>query len=56
MADCRNTMSDRGRENYGLDVNRILDSCRDKDCYADTRVYLTDCGQDIIERSTSIRV
>lgn len=56
MADCRNTMSDRGRENYGLDVNRILDSCRDKDCYADTRVYLTDCDQDIIERSTSIRV
>ena len=56
MADCRNTISDRGRENYGLDVNRILDSCRDKDCYADTRVYLTDCGQDIIERCSSIRV
>ena len=57
MTENRSCMSDRDRkENYGIDVNRILDSCRDKDCFADTRVYLTDCGQDLIERSSNIRV
>ena len=57
MAESRSCMSDRDRkDNYGIDVNRILDSCRDKDCYADTRVYLTDCGQELIERGTNIRV
>ena len=57
MAESRSCMSDRDRkDNYGIDVNRILDSCRDKDGYADTRVYLTDCGQELIERGTNIRV
>ena len=56
MADNRNCSSDRGKDNFGIDVNRILDSCRDKDCYADTRVYLTDCGQELIERGSNIRV
>ena len=32
MAESRSCMSDRDRkDNYGIDVNRILDSCRDKD-------------------------
>lgn len=44
-----------GKESVGIDVNRILDSCRDKDCYEDVRVYLTDCGQDIIEKTGNIR-
>lgn len=39
-----------------IDSNRILDSCKDKDCYEDTRVILTDYGQEVLEKCGSIRV
>ncbi len=38
-----------------IDVNRILDSCRDKDCFEDLRVYLPDFGQEIVDRASSVR-
>ncbi len=39
-----------------VETNRILDSCRDRDCYENARVFLTDLGQDIIEHTTQVRV
>ena len=39
-----------------IDTMRILDSCRDKDCYENVRCYLTDFGQEVIEKSGNIRV
>lgn len=39
-----------------VETNRILDSCRDRDCYENVRVFLTDLGQDIIEHTTQVRV
>ncbi len=39
-----------------VDVNRIYDSCRDKDCFENARVYLTECGQEIIEKTSNVRV
>lgn len=47
MADCRETVC--------IDCNRIMDSCRDKDCYEDARVYLTDFGQELICQSNAVR-
>lgn len=44
------------RETVCIDTQRILDSCRDRDCYEDMRVFLTDCGQDILDRTTNIRI
>ena len=38
-----------------VDTYRVLDSCRDKDCFEDVRVYLTGCGQEIISRSCTVR-
>ncbi|MBQ4575802.1 MAG: hypothetical protein IJA85_11500 [Clostridia bacterium] len=49
-------MNSSCKETVCIDCNRVLDSCRDKDCFEDTRVYLTDFGQEIIERTGSIRV
>lgn len=43
------------KETVCIDTYRVLDSCRDRDCYEDIRVYLTDFGQDIIERTSSVR-
>lgn len=45
-----------GREMVCIEANRILDSCRDRDCFEDVRVILTDFGNDIIERTTNVRV
>ncbi len=50
-----NNASCPGRETVCIDTYRVLDSCRDKDCYEDVRVYLTDFGQELISRTQSVR-
>lgn len=45
-----------GREMVCIETNRILDSCRDRDCFENVRVKLTDFGRDILDRSGNIRV
>ena len=42
-------------ENVCIETNRILDSCRDRDCFEDVKVLLTDFGNEIIQRTTSVR-
>ncbi len=44
------------KETVCIDCNRILDSCKDKDCFPDVRVYLTEFGQELIEKCAAIRV
>lgn len=60
MAENRNFCPDSegllSRDGVCIDCQRVLDSCRDKDCFEDVRVYLTDAGQEIIEKTQSIRV
>ena len=43
------------KESICIDTYRVLDSCRDKDCFEDTVVYLTDFGKEIIERTGAVR-
>lgn len=38
-----------------IDTYRVLDSCRDKDCFEDVRVYLTAEGQEILDRTGAVR-
>lgn len=45
----------RVKEAICIDTNRVYDSCADKDCLTDLRVYLTDRGQCILENATSVR-
>lgn len=45
-----------GREMVCIETNRILDSCKDRDCFENIRVFLTDFGNEIIERTGSVRV
>ena len=42
-------------EMVSIETNRILDSCRDRDCYEDGKVLLTDFGDDIIEHTSNVR-
>lgn len=54
MAEIRNPLN--CREQICVSCNRIMDSCRDKDCFENVRVYLDDCGQQCLERSSTVRV
>ncbi len=49
--------SSGGRETICIDTNRVLDSCRDRDCYENARVYVGTMGQDLLDRAgCSVRV
>lgn len=55
MLDNKNCSNPHQKENICIDTYRVLDSCRDKDCYENVKVYLTDFGEEIIERTSNIR-
>lgn len=43
------------RETVCIDTNRVLDSCRDRDCFENVRVYLSCYGNEILEHTGAIR-
>lgn len=43
------------REAVCIHTKKIFDSCKDKDCVEDLRVYLTCGGQEVIDRAVSVR-
>lgn len=43
------------RETVCIDTNRVLDSCRDRDCFENARVYLSDFGNEVLEHTSNIR-
>lgn len=58
MTDNRNTTSCTGHDGIGtvcIDTHRVLDSCRDRDCFENTRVYLSAFGEDVLAGATNIR-
>ena len=38
-----------------IDTSRVYDSCADKDCLSDLRVYFTDAAQQIVDTAVSVR-
>ncbi len=49
------TSAQNSRETVCIDTNRILDSCRDRDCFENVRVYLSCYGNEILEHTGAIR-
>jgi len=45
-----------GKETVCIETNRILDSCRDRDCFENVKVFLTDYGKEIVEHTSAVRV
>ena len=43
------------RQAVSVNTRKIFDSCRDKDCVDDLRVYPTACSQSYIENALSLR-
>lgn len=50
---CANTTTGNGM--VCIDTRRVLDSCRDRDCFEETRVYLTAEGEEALANSTNVR-
>lgn len=44
------------RDMVCIETNRVLDSCRDRDCYEFARVYLSEYGNEILSHTGAIRV
>ncbi len=38
-----------------IDTKRVLDSCRDRDCFEDARVFLSEAGEEILASSSNVR-
>lgn len=38
-----------------IDTKRVLDCCRDRDCFEDVRVYLTALGEEVLENTTNVK-
>jgi hypothetical protein len=45
----------KDRDTVCIETNRVLDSCRDRDCFENVRVYLSCYGNEILERTGAIR-
>lgn len=46
---------DLGRP-LSIHTKKITDSCRDKDCIEDLRVYLTRCSQEMLDSAATAKV
>lgn len=58
MQDNRNAPVGLGCDSQGticIDTHRVLDCCRDRDCFEDARVYLTNFGEEILSNATNVR-
>ena len=44
------------RQALSIHTRKITDSCRDKDCIEDLRVYLTKCSQALLDTSAGAKV
>lgn len=58
-ADCSTSAADtemRNSQSVCIDALRVYDSCGDKDCLSDLKVYFTDCDQAKIDSAVSVRI
>ena len=58
MSDRNNhccTNSNMCNENICIQTKKVYDSCKDKECIENIRVYLTESGQCLVDRATGIK-
>lgn len=57
--ECCETVSRRAtdfREPVCINASQVYDSCRDRDCVTDGRVYLSRAGQDLLEQAINVKL
>ena len=53
---CANNNCNNSAENVCINTRKIYDSCRDKECIENLRVYLTESGQCLLDRAVNVKV
>lgn len=53
--EIQNNCGTNFREAVCIHTDKIFDSCRDKDCLEDIRVFLTQSGQEIVDRAINVK-
>lgn len=48
--------SRRLRESVSIDANKVYDACREKDCFEDLHVYLTQEGEEAIATAMNVKI
>lgn len=51
-----NNCSDDADQSFCIDADRVYDSCGDKDCLSEMRVFFTEANQNIINTAVSVRI
>ena len=51
MTDNRCPSPQSARETVCIDTMRVLDSCKDKDCFTDVKVFVNRYGQELLDRA-----
>ncbi|MEG0771478.1 MAG: hypothetical protein RR436_06235 [Clostridia bacterium] len=44
------------KEAVCINTDKVYDSCKDKDCLEDMRVYLTHCSQAVLDKAINVRI
>ena len=55
LTRCGGNGTQIGNGSVLIDVNQVFDSCRDRDCFEDTRVFLDEASQALIEHTGQVR-
>ena len=43
------------RDKVCIHTDKVYDACKEKDCLEDLRVFLTVCGQEIVDRAINVK-
>ena len=55
-SNCQNHNNEQGfKEAVCIHTDKVYDSCRDKDCLENIRVYLTAPGQNVVDRAINVK-
>lgn len=52
---CQRSGQGTNRGAICIDTRRVFDSCRDRDCYEDTRAYLTAAGEAVLANGNNVK-
>ena len=53
---CENGENSNPAQSFCIDADRVYDSCGDKDCLSEMRVFFTEANQSVINTAVSVRI
>ena len=54
--DCRTRRSEDFSSPICVSVDKVYDACRERNCIVDSRVFVRECDQDIIDKAINVKL